>query len=57
MTNSLAYGISLMSDRFNVNFLTPNSDCPFKEHGLLGKTYGNQMEKEGRRFKERYLDE
>ncbi len=57
MTNPLAYGISLMSDRFNVNFLTPTSYCPFKEHGLLGETYGNQIEREGRRFKERYLDE
>ncbi|MCH9627351.1 MAG: hypothetical protein S4CHLAM2_09890 [Chlamydiales bacterium] len=47
MTNPLAYGISLMSDRFNVNFLTPTSYCPLKEHGLLGSTYLKQIKQDG----------
>ncbi len=57
MTNPLAFGVGLLSNQYNMNFLKPSTGCPLKAHGFLEATYAEEIKKKGDKFRGRYFDE
>ncbi len=57
MTNPLAFGVGLLSNQYNMNFLKTSTGCPLKAHGFLEATYAEEIKKKGFDFVEKYFNE
>lgn len=57
MTNPLAILAGIFSVGYNVQYVTPATNCPFKEHGFLEQTYSRELRRLGRDFVDRYFNE
>ena len=57
MTNPLAYGMGLLNQKYHINFLSPSTHCPFKEHGFLEETYAKEVRRRGREFQAIHFSE
>jgi hypothetical protein len=57
MTNPLAYGVVLLGRQYHINFLSPSTYCPLKEHGFLESTYAEEIRKKGYEFRKMYFNE
>ena len=57
MTNPLAYVMGLMSSKqYNMNFLSPSSHNPFREHGFLEATYAKEVKRRGDEFQDLHFN-
>ncbi len=55
ITSTLNYIKNVAGFDSNVTFLSPHSKNPLTEHYLLGETYSEQIEKNGRDFVQQYM--